>query len=447
MTSEPPLIAGIAGPPVQPTLTLLGLGADQRRPLATPAPAPATGGLRGGLLVAGSLLFVALIALLDCKTGPHLSLNSFYLIPVGACAWWGGLSPGILLALAGAVAGHVVDIVENPAIPFSAGVWNGVIRFGTLTLVSSLVSRLHAGVLRERHLARTDPLTGAANARTFYEAAAVEAERARRVERPLTIAYFDLDNFKQLNDRLGHAVGDEALSHVVRVVHLNLSDGGLLARLGGDEFALLLPETEAVGAIDLLGRLQEILAQEMALRGWPVTLSVGAVTFVRPPGDVDLMVRRVDALMYGAKRKGKGRVEHATVQDIREWHTGLGLWTGAERRATARAPCNRAARVRPQGQGHPREECATLRNISAGGLALHLGERFPRDTVLVVEAVSPGPRTLLVRVVRSVVQDGGWLHGCVLSNRLSAEDLCGWLGNEADSHRNSTAECPPIAAP
>src|SRR5205823_5425701 len=131
----------------------------------------------------------------------------------------------------------------------TVGTWNGVTRFATLALASSLVARLHSGILRERLLARTDPLTGAANARTFYEAVAVEAGRACRAARPLTLAYLDLDNFKQLNDRLGHAAGDAALVHVVQATRLNLRPADLLARLGGDEFALLLPETPADHAL------------------------------------------------------------------------------------------------------------------------------------------------------------------------------------------------------
>src|SRR5262249_5901959 len=146
---------------------------------------------------------------------------------------------------------------------------------GTLALTTSLVSRLHAGILRERLLARTDPLTGAANGRTFYEAVAAEAERARRADRPLTLAYLDLDDFKQLNDRLGHAAGDAALLRVVQTVQAHLRGSDLLARLGGDEFALLLPETEAEGAAALLVRVQRLVAEEMVRQGLPVTLSIG----------------------------------------------------------------------------------------------------------------------------------------------------------------------------
>jgi diguanylate cyclase (GGDEF)-like protein len=379
-----------------------------------------------GLLLVGGLLLVFLIALLDYNTGPHLDHSILYLIPVAACAWWGGFSHGILLALTCSLAWHVVDVMGYPDASAAVGVWNGVVRFGTFALVSSLVSRLHIGVLRERWLARTDPLTGAANARTFYETAIIEAERATRTSRPLTLAYIDLDNFKQLNDQRGHAAGDETLIDVVRLIHENLRGLDLLARLGGDEFALLLPETGAEGAVALLARLQQILTAEMVHKGSPVTFSVGAITFLRPVWDVDVMIRRVDALMYMAKKKGKGRVEHAIVEDGQLMPPDERK--GAERRALTRLLCSRSARVHREGE---EAAFATLRDISAEGVGLYLESRLPLDSILVVEPISPEARTLLARVVHVSAHEDRWVHGCVLSTRLSAEEISGWLGAES----------------
>jgi len=410
----------------QPPRNMPGLCLAATRPAWLP-PTGFLRGLRGHLLAAGGLVLVLLIALLDYVTGPYLSFNAFYLIPVGLCAWWGGFSHGILISIAGAFAWNIVDSLENPMIPATAGLWNGIVRFGTLVLTSSLVSRLHTGVLRERLLARTDPLTGAANGRTFYEAAAIEAERARRAGRPLTLAYIDLDHFKQLNDRLGHAVGDAALRHVVETIQIHLRNSDLLARLGGDEFGLLLPETEAHGAVRLLNRLQELLGREMGLKDWAVTLSVGAATFVHPPTDVDVMIQRVDALMYQAKRQGKGRVEHEIVA---ERERGSDEAQCTERRATARILCECTARVRRHGQGEGPEEFAAVRDISMEGIGLFLEKRFLPGTVLIVEALSPEPTTLLARVEWAKPHESGWMHGCRLSNRLSDEELSAWLGQQ-----------------
>ncbi len=405
------------------------------RPIALPReyayePFPAAPGsdLHRAALAGVGLVFIALIALLDYRTGPYLSLSILYLIPVAACSWWGGFAHGTLLALGGSVAWYWVDSLENPLMPPPVGVWNGVTRFGTLVLAASLVSRLHAGVLRERRLARTDPLTGAANGRTFYEAAAAEADRARRTGRPLTLAYFDLDNFKQLNDRFGHSAGDEALLLVVETIRTNVRALDVLARLGGDEFALLLPETDTEGAVTLLRRLQRLVSGQMAAKGWPVTLSIGAVTFLRPAWDVDVMVRRVDEMMYGAKRKGKDRIEHTVVQDPQSASSGGG--SGVERRATARLVCNSPANVRAEEGG--REVFATVRDISAGGVGLILSESFPPGAVLVVEPMMPSAQTLLARVVYSCPAEGGWLHGCELSTRLDDARLHGWAESQSE---------------
>jgi diguanylate cyclase (GGDEF)-like protein len=384
------------------------------------------GGLAEVGLVSGSLALVALIAAFDYCTGPQFSFNLFYLAPVVVCAWWGGFSHGILLALAGSVACGVVDSLESPMLSPVAVMWNGITRFGTLALTCSLVSRLHASMVRERRLARTDSLTGAANARTFYETAAQEAERARRTGRPLTMAYLDLDDFKQLNDRLGHAAGDAALVHAVAAVRGQLRCADLLARLGGDEFALLLPDTDADGAVALLRRIQALLGQEMHRKALPVTFSIGAITFGRPSTDVDLMIRRIDALMYQAKVRGKGRIEHVAAWDNAP---STDEPQAVERRATARVLCNRIARVRQEGRAESRDDYATVRDISAVGVGLYLEREFPIDTLVIVEPLSAGVKALLVRVRRVIREGGGFLHGCELSTRLSEAELHGWVGH------------------
>jgi diguanylate cyclase (GGDEF)-like protein len=395
-------------------------------------------GLAEAGLLAGAVLLVALIAALDYCTGPYFSFGIFYLIPVAVCAWWGGFSHGILLALAASMAWGWVDNLENPLLPPVAEAWNGIARFGTLALAASLVARLHAGMVRERRLARTDSLTGAANGRTFYEAAAVESERARRTGRPLTLAYLDLDDFKQLNDRLGHVAGDAALVHAVAAVRAQLRGADLLARLGGDEFALLLPDTDADGAVALLRRIQALLGQEMHRKALPVTFSIGAITFGRPCADVDLMIRRIDAMMYQAKVRGKGRIEHAIAWDAAP---AADEPQPLERRATARVLCNRIARVRQEGQAVSPDEYATVRDISAVGVGLYLEKEYATDTLVIVEPLSAEVKALLVRVRRVCREGGGFLHGCELSTRLSDAELHCWVGNHLDAAALPTPTC------
>jgi diguanylate cyclase (GGDEF)-like protein len=365
------------------------------------------------------LALVAGTAVLDRSTGPHLSFAAFYLLPVAICAWWAGFAPGILVTTAGAFAWCAVELAEGSGVPPAATAWNGVTRFGTLCLVASLAARLHARVVRERRLARTDPLTGAANGRHFYEAVAAAADRARQAGRPLSLAYLDLDDFKLVNDRLGHAAGDEVLVHVAETVRAEVGAAGLLARLGGDEFALLLPDAGADVATALLNGVHRRVSEALAKREWPVGVSIGAVTFSRPPGDVDRMVQRADAQMYAAKRNGKGRVEHAVAGDGSDPGS-------AERRALAQVVSVWTVRVRQEGEASSGEEFATVRDITTDGVRLSVGRRFPAGTLLIVEPLAANARALLARVTGADQERGGWIHRCTLAARLDADDLRAW---------------------
>src|SRR6202043_3308704 len=129
-------------------------------------------------------------------------------------------------------------------------------------------------------------------------------------------------------------------------------------------------------------------------------------TFLRPRWDVDLMIQRVDALMYAAKKKGKGQVEHTVVLDGDNPEEDSR--PGIERRATARVLCNRTARVRRQGQEESLDEFAVIRDLSVGGIGLHMAQRLPAETVLLVEPLSTGSRTLLARVRHATPEGGGW---------------------------------------
>ena len=102
--------------------------------------------------------------------------------------------------------------------------------------------RWNAGPLHEeRELARTDPLTGLGNRRFFADLAAIEISRTRRYHRSLTLAYIDVDRFKSVNDKLGHAAGDALLVKVAEVLGKHLRTSDLMARVGGDEFARFCP--------------------------------------------------------------------------------------------------------------------------------------------------------------------------------------------------------------
>ena len=196
----------------------------------------------------------------------------------------------------------------------SPSIWNAATGLGFFLVVALLLTKLKKSLTSERELARTDFLTGAANPRAFYELAQMEINRARRYGHPFSVAYFDADNFKTVNDQLGHHVGSQLLIRVVEVVKRNLRTTDVVARLGGDEFAVLLPETGVAEAKAVAQKLREKLSTEMLESGWTVTFSVGLLTCADPPHTADEMIKIADGLMYEVKNGGKDAIRHEVLR-------------------------------------------------------------------------------------------------------------------------------------
>jgi diguanylate cyclase (GGDEF)-like protein len=186
-------------------------------------------------------------------------------------------------------------------------------REGVEKALSESESRLKTLLAKEHDLARIDSLTTVPNRRAFYEALDKERVKSARYRRPFTIAYLDLDNFKKVNDSLGHAVGDELLVQVASGLRSNLRASDCVGRLGGDEFAILLPETDATAAQLVLSKLRLRLLEEMKAHSWKVTFSIGAATFLDPPDSLDVIIRMADETMYAIKTHGKNNVSVSLV--------------------------------------------------------------------------------------------------------------------------------------
>jgi diguanylate cyclase (GGDEF)-like protein len=270
---------------------------------------------RWWVLCLGGALLMILLAWADALLGHDIALDDLYFLPVVLAAWRRAAGLSLFLAIFGSVAYFVGEFHTGYAqVHLMQAFWDMGMLTGALVVVSVLLSHLRKSLDREQKLARTDILTGLANRRTFYERVALEIERMRRAPRPLSLAYMDVDDFKEVNDRHGHAAGDEVLRAVADVLRRGLRQMDLAGRIGGDEFVVLLPETGPEGAITCLTDLQRGLEAAMAERKWPVRCSIGAVTFLRPPVSEDDLVRRADALMYGVKHSGKGQLRHAVVE-------------------------------------------------------------------------------------------------------------------------------------
>ena len=173
--------------------------------------------------------------------------------------------------------------------------------------------KLKIALESEKEVARSDFLTGLANRRAFYETAEFETRRMRRYQRPLSLAFIDIDDFKPVNDRLGHDAGDELLRCVAATMKSTLRESDVVARIGGDEFAILLPETDYEATKNVLSKLQSALNAVMAKNGWTVTFSIGATTSPTAPSLFEDIMRQVDDLMYSAKKAGKNQMIHVPV--------------------------------------------------------------------------------------------------------------------------------------
>ena len=172
------------------------------------------------------------------------------------------------------------------------------------------VSQLEHQLSEVSTLAQKDPLTNALNRRGLEHAFRAESARALRYESPLTLAMLDLDNFKQVNDRLGHVAGDRALIHFVTTVHATLRPTDLTARSGGEEFGVLFPACAAQESIEAVERLQRELARrpfQFELERLSLTFSAGVAQW-RPGETLEQLMQRADASLYEAKKAGKNRV-------------------------------------------------------------------------------------------------------------------------------------------
>ncbi len=275
------------------------------------------------------VLFVALLAF-----GPRMPRWGLALIgPVGVAliAYALATSPGpgdgaILYALPvlwttiffgrrGAIAivtcvgvGEAAALLLLPAASAYPGRWVDVMVTTTaIAIVAHVLESRSEGLLeRLRSEARTDPLTGLLNRRAFDEYASRELAHAGRDDRPIALATFDIDHFKQINDEHGHVVGDRALVHIARLLARESRGIDIAARLGGEEFAVLMPGSDRAGAETFAERVRHALATADDPGLPDVRVSAG-ITATAVPIELETMLERVDAALHAAKRGGRDR--------------------------------------------------------------------------------------------------------------------------------------------
>lgn len=258
-----------------------------------------------------------LLGIVDYALPPGFLFFLFYFAPITAAAWFARRAAYFIAFLAAGLWAFATLMGQEGPVRWPTLIWGTGVHLGAFLVVAVLTERIRQAVEIQRDTANRDWLTGLANSRAFREHLGQEIDRALRYGGIFTVAYLDLDNFKQVNDTRGHAEGDEVLRAVAAMLMDTMRGSDVTARLGGDEYGILLPETPYAQAERALEKLQRRTAELMEEGGWPTTASIGAVTFEAPVDSADEALRIADHLMYEAKAEGGSGIRHV-------------LWTGGE---------------------------------------------------------------------------------------------------------------------
>jgi diguanylate cyclase (GGDEF)-like protein len=256
---------------------------------------------------------IFIMGIIDYLTGFEIAFSFYYMFPISLATWTLGSGAGSLLSSLSALIWLSVNLLAGEQ--FSnvfISYWNALTRAGFFYFVVFLLTELQQSIEYQKKLALTDSLTELNNPRAFHKILALEVARMDRHSNPLTLLFFDLDNFKAVNDIYGHHIGDILLQAIAKIITQNIRAIDTAARLGGDEFALLLPATNLVMAKSIAPRIRQNILIEMEKNEWPVTLSMGVVTChqVKTPEE---MIRLADQLMYLVKNTTKDGIQYSMV--------------------------------------------------------------------------------------------------------------------------------------
>jgi diguanylate cyclase (GGDEF)-like protein len=261
------------------------------------------------------IIGIIIVGYFDYVTGNELMFSVFYLLPISLAALNLGKTMALIIAILSAAVESEVYLISGKFQYSSMMVhyWNTGILLMIYLYIAMLVSSLKKANEREKATAGEDSLTGIANWRGFLEIAEREIARSSRYGTILSAAYIDCDNFKEVNDTLGHDAGNRVLRVIADTIKKHIRTTDIAARIGGDEFVVLLTDVSQDISEEFVEKMRNLLLQEMKRNNWNVTFSIGMVTYATPPVSVEEMLKRCDALMYCVKRETKNAIKHEIV--------------------------------------------------------------------------------------------------------------------------------------
>ena len=257
-----------------------------------------------------------IIGIVDYITSFDISISFFYLAPILLAAWYIDRTTGVVLSITSAIIWFITSAITIPSrgIQIWVLIWNAAILLGFFLVSTVLLANLRRSLGRERKLARTDYLTGILNSRAFHEEANIEIARAKRSQKPFTIAYFELVNFKEITTRFGHAQEEKVLRFICRELSRYLRVTDVIGRMGGEEFIILFSETDQQNATSVIARLYSLLIAEIHKKEWPIMISMGVLTCNETTIELNKVLNEIDKMMYGAKRSGKSQITYRVLE-------------------------------------------------------------------------------------------------------------------------------------
>ncbi len=255
------------------------------------------------------IFFIVSLGILDFYTGEEIAFSIFYIIPIWVVSWYSNASFSILICFVSGITWFSIEYaVGTHYNHYFYIIWHAIVRFGFFIITSQLIIKNKNLLARLQMLATVDGLTGLLNSRAFKELSQALCQLSIRNHRPVTIGYIDVDNFKGVNDTLGHSVGDQVLKSVGEILKKSTRSSDIVGRLGGDEFSIFLPEADLQGSKDLFEKIRSALLQNAKTNQWPIGFSIGVAIFPVAPKDINQGLKIADNLMYKVKHSGKNKL-------------------------------------------------------------------------------------------------------------------------------------------